>query len=991
MSKLFDEQSLGTSSFYWWLGQVVDDSTWRDNINPKLHEDPNDTKGWGYRYKVRIFGNQSKDKQTEVTDEELPMAEVLYPVTAGSGAAGSKQSPNIRQGNFVLGFYKDGLDAQQPMILGVLGNNDNTVLEGKDPEEGFKARTGSAGKSGEVPVAAKDQHLKSQGSGKPIREGSSANIGSIADPMQSYAGNESTALNVAEKEEDSETFSIQVVIKTLMAVVNRVKAAQSSFFGAGTAPTAILQAEVNKATQMIASFIKAIISKIRGTIIKAKDETLKNFVDLLMPNERPVINQLSNDASDTLSCIINTIIDGLVALIESALKGFIQNAVTAPICAAEKMAGKVLSKALDSVSSSLGDIMAPIEAVTNAASGFLSGGAGGLAGAIPGIGGGGGGFGSILNAIAGILQFPGCDNPAETPQIREWSPWGGINIQDPLSGPLSDIISNAGVGALGDCDVGPQLAGPPSFVSFGGNPDKPAKFNPILDQQTGSVIGLDIVDPGEGYTSTPKIGQTSTSGTGVIGGGSVIVPIIKDGKVDSVVVKESGSGYIPYSNGTTVTSSGTVFSGPDDTIVKHPAPGPVIPKGTELENDYTLYEGGKVPKGTVIEAGTELVTPINTDIIHTSGVTYETGQVLTEDITLDYFNEIPTGTTIPGGTVLPYPVEVPDVLDLPNQITDNLEVGTFSNVLEPGDYDGLLDYGFNAYPPNTTISLTEGDEVYMPLNTTSQVTDDLGNVVATLTGKGPKVPVLIGTGSGGGFTTPEPINDLIGSPLFAGSTGGIPVVIGGSTLVTSGGTPVFIGGTGGEQILVGSTGTETVLLDGNTVSSGGSGGSNLIFGGIDIVSDGENINTGSVGGTTIKVGGQGGQPITLGSFISAGDEFSNGLGQYPSVLRIKDVLVLKQGINYNEGDQIQVFPNAGGASFEPIFDKFGRVTDVKVVDGGIGFTELPNVFIDSGTGINAKLLPVFEVIRVGEDIEDSITVPKGTPVVQVIDCVGQVT
>ena len=166
------------------FGQVVDDSTWRDNINPKLHEDPLDTKGWGYRYKVRIFGNQSKDKQTEVTDEELPMADVLYPVTAGSGHGGSKQSPNIRQGNFVLGFYKDGLDAQQPMILGVLGNNDNTILEGRDPQDGFKARTGSAGNSGEVPVAAKDQQLKSQGSGKPIREGISANIGSIADPSQ---------------------------------------------------------------------------------------------------------------------------------------------------------------------------------------------------------------------------------------------------------------------------------------------------------------------------------------------------------------------------------------------------------------------------------------------------------------------------------------------------------------------------------------------------------------------------------------------------------------------------------------------------------------------------------------------------------------------------------------------------------------------------------------------------------------------------------------
>jgi hypothetical protein len=973
MSKLLEEQSLGTSSFYWWLGQVVDDSTWRDNINPKLHEDPKDTKGWGYRYKVRIFGNQSKDKQTEVTDEELPMAEVLYPVTAGSGGGGSKQSPNIRQGNFVLGFYKDGLDAQQPIILGVLGNNDNTELEGKDPQDGFKARTSSAGLSGEVPVAAKDQHLKSQGSGKPIREGSSANIGSIADPMQAYAGNESTSLNVAEKEEDSETISIQIVMKTLMAVVNRVKSAQSSFFGASVASNAVLQSEVNKATQMIASFIKVIISKIRGAILKAKDEVLKNTIDLLMPNERPILNEVSNKASDTLACIINKIIDGLVALVESALKGFLQNSVSAPICAAEKMAGKVLSKALDSVSGALGDVMAPIEAVSNVASG------------LSGVG------GDLAGTIAGILQFPFCDPKAEPPQIREWSPWGGINIQDPLSGSLSDIISNAGLGATGDCDVGPILAGVPSFVSFGGNPDKPAKFNPIIDKKTGSVIGLDVVDPGEGYKSTPKIGQTSTEGTEVIGGGSVIIPIVKNGKVDSVVVKESGSGYIPSSNGTTVTSSGTVFSGPNDTIVKHPAPGPVIPKGTELEQDYTLYEGGKVPNGTVIESGTEIITPIVVNTSSPSPQTFETGQVLTEDITVDYFNKIPTGTTIPAKTALPYPVEVPDVLDLPNQITDTLTVGTFTNILEPGDYSGLLDYGFNAYPPNTNLTLVEGDEVYMPLNTTSQVTDDLGNVVATLTGKGPKVPVLVGPGSSGGFTTPEPINDLIGLPLIAGSTGGIPVVIGGSALTTSGGTPVFIGGNGGEQIFAGSTGTETVLLDGNIVSSGGSGGSNIIFGGIDLVSASENLNTDSVGGTTIKVGGQNGQPITLGTFVSTGDEFSNGLGQYPTVLRIKDVLVLKQGINYNEGDQIKVFPNSGGASFEPIFDKFGRVTDVKVVDGGIGFTELPNVFIDSDAGINAKLLPVFEVIRVGEDIEDSITIPEGTPVVQVIDCVGQVT
>jgi len=128
MSGLFDQQTFGSGGLSLWLGQVVDDSTWRDNINPKLHQDKDDVDGFGYRYKVRIFGNQTKNKTDEVADEELPMCEVLYPVTAGSGLGGSRMTPNIRQGNFVMGCYKDGLDKQQPLILGVLGTNDNTEL-----------------------------------------------------------------------------------------------------------------------------------------------------------------------------------------------------------------------------------------------------------------------------------------------------------------------------------------------------------------------------------------------------------------------------------------------------------------------------------------------------------------------------------------------------------------------------------------------------------------------------------------------------------------------------------------------------------------------------------------------------------------------------------------------------------------------------------------------------------------------------------------------
>jgi len=62
----------------------------------------------------------------------------------------------------------------------------------------------------------------------------------------------------------------------------------------------------------------------------------------------------------------------------------------------------------------------------------------------------------------------------------------------------------------------------------------------------------------------------------------------------------------------------------------------------------------------------------------------------------------------------------------------------------------------------------------------------------------------------------------------------------------------------------------------------------------------------------------------------------------------------------------------------------GGIIGVNVVNGGIGFTDDPNIYIQSDTGYNARMMPVFKVNRVGED-PDLIT----TGVIQVVDCVGK--
>jgi len=123
--------------FNWWIGQIADDSTWRDNILPGKFTDRNSVVGWGYRYKVRIIGLHDQDEES-LRSEELAWAQVMYPVTAGGGQASASQTPNLRQGNFVFGFFLDGQDQQVPVIMGVLGNNAQTALSNKTALTGGK-------------------------------------------------------------------------------------------------------------------------------------------------------------------------------------------------------------------------------------------------------------------------------------------------------------------------------------------------------------------------------------------------------------------------------------------------------------------------------------------------------------------------------------------------------------------------------------------------------------------------------------------------------------------------------------------------------------------------------------------------------------------------------------------------------------------------------------------------------------------------------------
>ena len=104
VGSLFNSGILG-QSFNWWIGQIADDSTWRENINAGKFEDKEAVHGWGYRYKVKIMGYHDQS-EAAIKAEQLPWAQVMFPITAGGGAGGN-----------------GGVDALTPGFGGQLGGD----------------------------------------------------------------------------------------------------------------------------------------------------------------------------------------------------------------------------------------------------------------------------------------------------------------------------------------------------------------------------------------------------------------------------------------------------------------------------------------------------------------------------------------------------------------------------------------------------------------------------------------------------------------------------------------------------------------------------------------------------------------------------------------------------------------------------------------------------------------------------------------------------
>ena len=588
----YNSSSVTKNAMYWWLGQVVDEEHWIGNEVLKNHK-RDDAKGWGKRYRVRIFSKDSQIKDPEIStpDKQLSTASVLVPTTAGTGHGGYGETPVLAQGSFVMGFYLDGVEGKNPVIFGALPNNAQTRLLGEDPDEGFVPRSGYSGNTGNKKVATKDLHTEVASNETPAKESTSAD-GGVTDVRKTDQKKDGQEEGVRKKNIECEggggpVKGIQGFIQRALAVIKRIKETTNSFLNSASDIVDNISQVVNQTASFISSMFKLIVGQMRGYVLSKINAGIKDLGDQLPPNLRQVLSTGATTGTDTLSCVFQKIIAGLFALAKQLFLDFIDKYISAPMCAAEKFVGDMIGSILSQITDGINAFLASIQ---------------GLLGAVGDIV---GEIFNVLDIITGVLNFLKCDATPNCDYRDRWSFWNGDDLADAVSDFLGSTLKAVSNGAdYPGCNTDQLPCGPPS-INFNGGGGTGLSGEAIVSLG-GQLMGVDFSFLGEGYTSTPTVTIDDQCNTG--GGGCVKLLTKYSGseeaaddtyksdpngiEITGAYVCDPGADYIP----TQTLTQTTINDDPTYTVVKNVP----LDKGGTIGDPDTGNAWQNYPPGTTV-------------------------------------------------------------------------------------------------------------------------------------------------------------------------------------------------------------------------------------------------------------------------------------------------------------------------------------------------------------------------------------------------------
>ena len=397
-----------------------------------------------------------------------------------------------------------------------------------------------------------------------------------------------------------------------------------------------LSTELSKLTKMVGNFSKTFIGKISDSLsqglVSFIDSSMMNQANLIFTQYQ--LAQLprslalkavksfqsaligpTNKLFDGLGCLTDKVVGAMSGVISDMLTSMTKNMLNAPTCATQQFIGALTNKIADSMSNVISPLLGPIQSILSPI-GAVFNVKDKIMGGIDFMSKVGGLFkctlpekqtSSFKYSIDGLLKkdllggehkslLDGAMNSAATTNSFLDKAASGLSKFEQAYGKWSIFGSPVDSGGAhesaftgGNCYTGNQFAcGPADVDFFGGNGGSGAKGNVILGnfltkfdkddlygslKKTASIIGVEITDPGSGYTSPPLIsfGDRCNQGYGAYGKANIDTNPTSPtyGQVTSVTMTSIGENYPIDASKTTVNGKfPEVYI--DDIIIEDP-------------------------------------------------------------------------------------------------------------------------------------------------------------------------------------------------------------------------------------------------------------------------------------------------------------------------------------------------------------------------------------------------------------------------------------
>ena len=584
---LINRHFLGRDGFIWWIGQIVDRTTWISNLPGAPTRTTEDQKGFDFRYKVRIMGYHTCDKD-ELKDHELPWASIMLPVTAGV-SGGSKSTPNLRQGNFVYGFFIDGEDAQQPVIMGVIGHNQYQAILTEEPEKcAFQPFSGFAVDEThpvwskplvkEAATAIPEDVDESDTNNKETKEtpSSTTTIDNGGRKQQNKEEKKDSTISSTSKCEPAPMGPIQTKVKNVIADIEEVKKSVTDWETTVSTSIDNVEREIaklkNNAIKDISGDVKTFTRNVQENALKKVNDALSETYGNLYPSQLMKVKEKAEAANDELACAFKNIMKNLTGMVGNFLNQILDRFINTPMCAIQNFVGSLLGKISGLIDGALDVALGPVR------------------GLLAGMGAATSALDEVMGFATNALSFLSCDEDPNCPNVEAWNPTDGPQIKATLNlnsifnkakdaatsikgafadlkdvgQNISDLAKNADFSDVFEdsCNVGPLFCGPPTVEIVGGG-GSGATGNVIIGT-LGSLLGVDIITPGGGYIGPPQLKFNDSCGNGTGASGTAV---IEDGKVVKVVMDDTGTGYLDAPDGSQ-GGDGRTWADKDETTVK---------------------------------------------------------------------------------------------------------------------------------------------------------------------------------------------------------------------------------------------------------------------------------------------------------------------------------------------------------------------------------------------------------------------------------------